>query len=123
MLFYRLLCYSEIDIQQQDVLCLADEQFLNDSILDFWLQYVEHEILPPEAKDRTYMFSTFFYKRLTTKPKKRTAIEDDPAVTPSEKRHSRVKRWTKNVDIFDKDFLIIPINERYVLYLSNTRLL
>lgn len=39
-------------------------------------------------------------------------IEDDPSLTLKEKRHSRVKSWTKKVDIFAKDYLIIPINER-----------
>jgi Ulp1 family protease len=29
----------------------------------------------------------------------------------AEKRHNRVKSWTKNINIFDKDFVIIPINE------------
>ena len=30
--------------------------------------------------------------------------------TEMEKRHARVKRWTKNVDIFTKDFLIVPVH-------------
>jgi sentrin-specific protease 7 len=103
------------------LLCLADEQFLNDSIIDFWLRYFEIEILSTVDKEKTYMFSTFFYKRLTTKPKKRPSIsnntpEEDSNLTPAEKRHNRVKRWTKNVDIFEKDFLIIPICEKYVFY-------
>jgi hypothetical protein len=29
--------------------------------------------------------------------------------------YSRVKRWTKSVDIFEKKYLFIPINEQYVL--------
>ncbi|XP_035702048.1 uncharacterized protein LOC110842552 isoform X4 [Folsomia candida] len=115
-----LLSYQGISVLQMDVLCLADEQFLNDSILDFWLRYIEHELLSPEDRARTYIFSTFFYKRLTTRPKKRpnSAIEEDPTLSASEKRHSRVKRWTKNVDIFEKDFLIIPINESLHWFLA-----
>jgi Ulp1 family protease len=31
-----------------------------------------------------------------------------------EKRHARVKKWTKHVDLFEKDFIIVPINERYL---------
>ena len=38
-------------------------------------------------------------------------IEDDPNLSEAEKRHGRVKRWTKKVNIFEKDFLIVPINE------------
>lgn len=28
-----------------------------------------------------------------------------------ETRHARVKNWTRHVDIFDKDFVIFPINQ------------
>lgn len=38
--------------------------------------------------------------------------ENDPNLTPSEKRHSRVKTWTKKVNLFEKDFIIVPINEQ-----------
>ena len=33
-----------------------------------------------------------------------------------DRMHSQVRTWTKNVDIFEKDFVFVPINERYVLY-------
>ena len=29
----------------------------------------------------------------------------------SQQRHSHVKKWTKNLNIFEKDFLIVPINK------------
>ena len=32
-------------------------------------------------------------------------------------RHDRVKRWTRKVNIFEKDFVVIPINENYHWYL------
>lgn len=33
-------------------------------------------------------------------------------------RHRLVRTWTKNVDIFDMDFVIIPINENAHWYLA-----
>ena len=30
------------------------------------------------------------------------------------KRHNRVKTWSKRVDLFSKDFIVVPINERYL---------
>ena len=32
-------------------------------------------------------------------------------------RHDRVKRWTRKVNIFEKDFVVVPINENYHWYL------
>lgn len=71
--------------------------------------------LTEEQRNKVHLFSTFFYKRLTCKPKKMRRhhpVEDDPRLSAAEKRHARVKSWTKGVDIFDKDFIIIPINEQ-----------
>lgn len=42
-----------------------------------------------------------------TRPEK-----DAVKLTASQKRHLRVTKWTKNVNIFEKDFIIIPINEQ-----------
>jgi Ulp1 family protease len=28
------------------------------------------------------------------------------------KRHARVKTWTRKLDLFEKDFIVIPINEQ-----------
>ena len=38
-------------------------------------------------------------------------MEDDPNLTPADKRYERVKRWTKKTNIFEKDFVVVPINE------------
>ena len=38
-------------------------------------------------------------------------VEDDVNLTPAQKRYARVKRWTKHVNIFEKDFVVVPINE------------
>lgn len=35
-----------------------------------------------------------------------------------DRRHSRVKSWTKKVNIFEKDYLVIPINERSHWFLA-----
>lgn len=104
-----------IPINTEDYMCLAQDQFLNDVIIDFYLKHLVHDILTCTQKEKTHIFSTFFYKRLTTKPSKvnksSNPHEWDTSLTAAQKRHARVKTWTKNVNIFDKDFIIVPINE------------
>ena len=29
--------------------------------------------------------------------------------------YDNVKNWTRNVDLFQKDFIVIPMNERYIV--------
>jgi sentrin-specific protease 7 len=77
-------------------------------------------MLSPEDQKRTHVFSSFFYKRLTTRTTPQAGLGakyvEDPKLSPAEKRHHRVKGWTKSVDLFSKDFIIIPINEKYTLF-------
>ena len=53
--------------------------------------------------------------RLTTRPprskNKLHPVEDNVNLSLAEKRYERVRRWTKEVNIFEKDFVIVPINE------------
>jgi Ulp1 family protease len=60
-----------------------------------------------------------FYKRLTNTPTKAKAdsFEKDPNLSLNQKRHLRVQKWTKNVDLFKKDMIIIPICEHSHWYL------
>ena len=61
------------------------------------------------VQERTHIFSIYFYNRLTQKPKiKLTA--NAPPMSPAERRYDNVKKWTKNTNIFEKDFVIVPIN-------------
>ncbi|CAG5040142.1 unnamed protein product [Parnassius apollo] len=104
-----------IPINTEDYMCLAQDQFLNDVIIDFYLKYLVHDVLTHGQREKTHIFSTFFYKRLTTKPSKVNKCSNphewDSSLTPAQKRHARVKTWTKNVNIFEKDFIVVPINE------------
>lgn len=120
-MIHKILIYPPegkggISINTEDYMCLAIEQYLNDVIIDFYLQFVQREILSNEQREKTHIFSTFFYKRLTTLDTKRHT--KDLKQTPAQKRHDRVTKWTKNVNLFDKDYIIIPINEHSHWFLA-----
>lgn len=102
-----------ISIYTSDYACLASNEYLNDIIIDFYLKYLHEIVLTPEQREKSHVFSQFFYKRLTTMNK-----EKDQKLSAAQKRHSRVASWTKNINIFDKDFIIIPINEQSHWFLA-----
>ncbi|CAF3438305.1 unnamed protein product [Rotaria sp. Silwood1] len=94
------------DLSCDDLLCLNEGEFLNDNIIDFYLQYIYYEKLSEEDRKRTYLFNSFFYTRLTRK-----GNDDILNTSAAERRYNRVKRWLRDVDIFSKDYLILPINQ------------
>ncbi|CAL8087334.1 unnamed protein product [Orchesella dallaii] len=116
VLFYQGKNNVKMSICPNDISCLGHSQFLNDQIIDFWLAVIQTELLNDDDKKRTFVFDSFFYSKLTEKVKKRTAEEG--SMSAGERRHARVKKRTKNVDIFEKDFLIVPINENYHWFIA-----
>lgn len=100
---------GRISVSSEDLLCLNQGEFLNDVIIDFYLKYLLLEGVGGAVAQKSHVFSSFFYKQLS---KRRMAGEDGVASVPDRHtRHQRVKTWTRNVDIFTKDFLFVPVNQ------------
>ncbi|KAL1378285.1 hypothetical protein pipiens_015681 [Culex pipiens pipiens] len=118
----KILIYPQgkggISINTEDYMCLAIDQYLNDVIIDFYLNYLKLELLKAEERRNIHIFSTFFYKRLTTIGTRQRGQDKDQKLTAAQKRHARVASWTKKENIFEKDFVIIPINEQSHWFLA-----
>ncbi|XP_008181075.1 sentrin-specific protease 6-like [Acyrthosiphon pisum] len=80
---------------------------MNDALIEFYLSYM-HSKVSDEDKDKAYIFSTHFYSTLTNLGNM-SAI--DPSVSRAKNRHDKVKKWTKNLDVFKKDFIFVPVNK------------
>ncbi|XP_028013326.1 sentrin-specific protease 6 isoform X2 [Eptesicus fuscus] len=98
-----------ISVTNEDLHCLSEGEFLNDVIIDFYLKYLVLEKLKREDADRIHIFSSFFYKRLNQR--ERRNLHETTNLSIQQKRHGRVKTWTRHVDIFEKDFIFVPLNE------------
>nr|KAF6507896.1 SUMO specific peptidase 6 [Rousettus aegyptiacus] len=98
-----------ISVTNEDLHCLSEGEFLNDVIIDFYLKYLVLEKLKKEEADRIHIFSSFFYKRLNQR--ERRNVHETTNLSIQQKRHGRVKTWTRHVDIFEKDFIFVPLNE------------
>lgn len=118
---YPLDQSERVTVSTQDYASLEYDTFLNDIIIDFYLLYLANDVLQDSDRDKVHIFSTMFYKRLLQEPRKgakqMAEYETDKKLTNAEKRHCRVAGWTKNVDLFEKDMLIIPICEESHWYL------
>ncbi|XP_072534750.1 sentrin-specific protease 6 isoform X2 [Salminus brasiliensis] len=105
-----------ISVTNEDLHCLNDGEFLNDVIIDFYLKYLFIEKLKKEDALRSHVFSSFFYKRLNQR--ERRNAQDTTNLPIQKRKHNRVKTWTRHVDLFQKDFIFVPINESAHWYLA-----
>ncbi|XP_061073793.1 sentrin-specific protease 6 [Conger conger] len=105
-----------IVVTNEDLHCLNTGEFVNDVIIDFYLKYLVLERLRKEDARRIHVFSSFFYKRLNQRERKNGS--DSGHLPMQKKKHNRVKTWTRHVDLFQKDFVFVPINESAHWYLA-----
>ncbi|RYP77037.1 hypothetical protein DL771_001327 [Monosporascus sp. 5C6A] len=92
---------SRATVDKGDIERLDEGQFLNDNLIIFYLRYLQHKLeteLPDQAK-RIYFQNTFFFDKLK------------PTRASGPINYESVKGWTSKVDLFMKDFIIVPINE------------
>lgn len=115
ILIYPPTGKSRWSINTEDFACLAVDQHLNNVIIDFYLKYLLLERSTVEQLAETHVFSTWFYERLTTLNEEG---EKRSKLSAAQNRHVRVKNFTKDVNIFEKDFVIIPINQKTHWFLA-----
>ncbi|CAH1426158.1 unnamed protein product [Lactuca virosa] len=99
---YRGDCDS-ISISKRDFQLLHPEKFINDTIVDFYIEYLK-KINP--ADERVHFFNSFFFRKLADFDENQLQMFD------AKESFQRVRKWTKKVDIFQKDYIFIPVNFR-----------
>nr|KJB77564.1 hypothetical protein B456_012G143900 [Gossypium raimondii] len=92
-----------ISISKRDVELLCPETFINDTIIDFYIKYLKNKI-KPEEQHRFHFFSSFFFLKLADLDK---GLSDE---CQAKSAFQRVHKWTRKVDIFEKDYIFIPVN-------------
>ena len=103
---------DSVIVTVKDYMTLEHETWLNDIVIDFYLNFLFLEVLPPELRSSVHLFSSMFYKRmLGVGFKNKTTQREEAGMTSAQRKHSQVKMWTKNVNLFEKEFIIFPICE------------
>lgn len=93
------LKFGRINITENDLKCLGPRQYLNDTIINFYLKYLHQTMLNEEQRKKVHIFDSFLMEALRT---------GNP---------QRISRWHQSLNIFEKNYLIIPVelNEHWYL--------
>ena len=95
-------------VEWSDLEKLDEGEYLNDNLLGFYLRFLEHEHeSKSEALKNVYWFNTYFFTSLTQNVRGKGKINYDA-----------VRKWTRSVDLFRFDYVIVPINENHHWYLA-----
>lgn len=80
-----------IPIKRRDLATLTGLNWLNDEVINFYFNLIA-ERSGQNGLAKVYAFSTFFYQKLV------------------QGGHAGLKRWTRKVDIFRYDLLLVPVH-------------
>ncbi|KAJ1817214.1 hypothetical protein LPJ60_004948, partial [Coemansia sp. RSA 2675] len=108
---------KSIYVGGSDISRLRSGEFLNDTIIEFYMRYISENLRTADAKlyERCFFFNTFFFKKLSQRSR---AITTDDDEDPMGVVYNQLKKWTASVDLFDKDYIFVPINENIHWYLA-----
>merc|ERR1740131_342457 len=87
----ELIQAYRIPICGKDIDTLKGLNWLNDEVINFYMQMIVARG-GQDKYDKVYAYNTFFY------------------TTYRDTGFGRVKRWTKKVDIFEHDLLLVPVH-------------
>ncbi|CAL2047899.1 unnamed protein product [Caenorhabditis brenneri] len=82
-----------MEILRKDLRKLEGPRWLNDNIINFYLQLICHRSLQNPEYPKTFALNTYFYGNLT------------------EKGYASVRRWTKKTDLFSYDLILVPVHK------------
>ncbi|KAJ1994522.1 hypothetical protein H4R33_000228 [Dimargaris cristalligena] len=110
LLVYPFSGIKSVSITRSDTSRLRPEEYLNDTIIEFYLKYLQDRLREsnPDLVNQVHFFNSFFYSQLTAKS---TRALDETC-------YSKVQRWTARVDLFSKKFIFIPIHQKAHWYLA-----
>uniref|UniRef100_A0A672H5C1 Sentrin-specific protease 1-like n=1 Tax=Salarias fasciatus TaxID=181472 RepID=A0A672H5C1_SALFA len=80
-----------LSLTRKDLQTLSNLNWLNDEVINFYMNLLVERSKEPELPS-VNTFNTFFYPKLRSSG------------------YSAVRRWTKKMDIFAKDILLIPVH-------------
>lgn len=114
----QLVNYHDIIINMEDYKGLDCEGLLSDSLLDFWLRYIQLELMSEKQRKKVHIYSSQFYNMYSMSSE--FTGWSDQQLPATEKRYNRVKDFICHVesDLFNRDFVLFPCFDKQHWFLT-----
>ncbi|AET39411.1 SUMO protease ULP2 Ecym_4350 [Eremothecium cymbalariae DBVPG len=91
---------TKYSVTNQDFKCLYNHDWINDTILDFFVKYYVEQAISTQSveKEEVFILSSFFYTKL---------------VSNLENCYLNVKKWVTNSNLMERKYVVIPINVNF----------
>lgn len=89
-----------LEVHKASLRCLDSDEYLNDTVVQFYLAYLLKEVCKEEIIPKIHIFDSIFHAQLENVFKQDTIDEE---------KLLQIRKWYEGVDIFDKQFLIFPV--------------
>lgn len=108
-LIYPKTGKKKTTVEYVDLERLDEGEFLNDNLIGFYLRFLENQLeqRDPDLAKRVYFFNTYFFASLTNTPRGKRGIN-----------YEAVQKWTRSVNLFEYDYVVVPINESAHWYVA-----
>ncbi|KAI6179349.1 putative thiol protease ulp-4 [Aphelenchoides besseyi] len=102
--------YLSMRIFLEDFKCLMDEEFVNDTIVDFCLNHFIFNVLPEDVY-RIHAFPSIFFYMMQTQLLENVGNKTNSLGEKLLRRYSRLSCFVEDVNLFENDFMVIPLND------------
>ncbi|CAA6667035.1 unnamed protein product [Spirodela intermedia] len=91
-----------VELSQSDLKCLEPESYLSSTIMNFYILYLQKTIsLLGRPRGEYHFCNTYFYRKLEEATSQKGEIS---------KHLTKLRRWWKGVNIFEKAYIFLPIH-------------
>ena len=91
---------QSVTVTYGDLHRLNPNEFLNDTLIEFYLLYIRDRVVPQRLRGSFHFFNSFLFTRLS-----------EYGSDGVREVYQHVKGWTKGVNLFEKDWIVMPIND------------
>ncbi|XP_063935528.1 probable ubiquitin-like-specific protease 2A isoform X2 [Daucus carota subsp. sativus] len=92
-----------VSIGWNDIQLLQPRTFINDTIIDFYMKYLKNQVKHKEVP-QFHFFNCFFFRKLVDLDGDFSREHEGREV------FLRVRKWTRKLNLFEKDYIFIPVN-------------